>query len=99
MSDDDATANNESRPAVVAPVQPSVRPLLERLRAFGNEGFPVALEAADEIERLQAATRRQIDYERLIDDCFETTRQRQGSLGCRQFARGAEWWREQVLKA
>ena len=26
MSDDEATANNESRPAVGAPVQPSVRP-------------------------------------------------------------------------
>ena len=26
MSDDEATANNESRPAVGAPVEPSVRP-------------------------------------------------------------------------
>lgn len=77
------------------------RDLVERLRDMSRRGhWPlIGDEAADEIERLQVAMRRQIDYERLIADCFETTKQRQGSLGCRQFARGAEWWRNQVLKA
>ena len=29
--------------------------IVERLRAFGVEGFPLALDGADEIERLRAA--------------------------------------------
>ena len=73
--------------------------LLAQTLEFSDDVRAQIQRGADEIERLQAAMSRQIDYERLIDDCFETTRQRQGSLGCRQFARGAEWWRDQVLKA
>ena len=56
-------------------------------------------EAADEIERLRAKLAQQIDYQRLIEDCYSRTKQAQGTKGCIQFARGAEWWREQVQKA
>ena len=40
-----------------------------------------------------------IDYEALIKACFERTKQAQGTRGCVQFAKGAEWFREQVLRA
>ena len=60
---------SQSSPAVLGPVQSSVRPLVDRLRSFGNEGFPVALEAAAEVERLVAALKQANDqaehFERL----------------------------------
>jgi hypothetical protein len=56
-------------------------------------------EAAAEIERLRAKLAQQIDYPQLIADCYSRTKQAQGTKGCVQFARGAEWWREQIQKA
>jgi hypothetical protein len=37
-----------------------------------------------------------IDYPKLIAACFTRTKQAQGTKGCAQFAKGAEWFREQV---
>lgn len=54
--------------------------------------------AADEIQRLRARLEQQIDYQQLIADCYARTKQAQGTKGCIQFARGAEWWREQMLR-
>jgi len=48
---------------------------------------------------LLASTAPPIDYEALIKACFERTKQAQGTRGCVQFAKGAEWFREQVLRA
>lgn len=41
----------------------------------------------------------EIDYTRLIHDCYRTTKAAQGTRGCVQFKLGAEWFREQVLAA
>ena len=41
----------------------------------------------------------EIDYEELIAACYARTKQAKGTRGCIQFARGAEWFREQVLAA
>lgn len=40
----------------------------------------------------------EIDYRRLIEDCFEQTGAAQGTKGCVQFARGAEWFRSVLLE-
>lgn len=68
---------------------------LQSLRNLGNE----AEAAADEIALLRARLNQQIDYTKLIEDCYSRTKQAQGTRGCVQFARGAEWWREQVQGA
>lgn len=38
----------------------------------------------------------EIDYDLLIAACYEQTRQAQGTKGCVQFAKGAEWYRELI---
>lgn len=38
----------------------------------------------------------EIDYEALIVACYARTKHAQGTRGCIQFARGAEWYREQL---
>lgn len=40
-----------------------------------------------------------IDYKLLIEACFAITKQAQGTRGCVQFAKGAEWFREFALAA
>ena len=37
-----------------------------------------------------------INYHKLIEDCYKTTGHAQGTHGCIAFARGAEWYRNQV---
>lgn len=37
-----------------------------------------------------------INYHKLIEDCYKTTGHAQGTRGCIAFARGAEWYRDQV---
>lgn len=41
----------------------------------------------------------EIDYEALIAACYSQTKQEQGTKGCVQFAKGAEWFRDQMLAA
>jgi hypothetical protein len=41
----------------------------------------------------------QINYRKLVEDCFSRTKAAQGTRGCVQFKAGAEWFREQVLAA
>lgn len=41
----------------------------------------------------------EIDYTELIAACYRTTKAAQGTRGCAQFAKGAEWFRDVVLSA
>ncbi len=52
-------------------------------------------------QALQAAAAKvpEINYPALIEACFKRTKAAQGTKGCVQFARGAEWFREQAQKA
>jgi hypothetical protein len=47
----------------------------------------------------QAQAVPEIDYRKLIEDCYRTTRQAQGTKGCISFKLGAEWFRDQMLAA
>lgn len=37
-----------------------------------------------------------IDYKKLISDCYQSTRHAQGTTGCIAFAKGAEWYKNEV---
>lgn len=52
----------------------------------------------EEAQRLRARLSQPIDYNQLIAACFSITKHQQGTVGCVQFAKGAEWWREQIQK-
>lgn len=54
MSDDEPTANNESRPAVGAPVEPSVRPAAWRLRGGLRDGEVCTTKASARARRFGA---------------------------------------------
>lgn len=63
MSDDEATANNESRPAVGAPVEPTVRPLVERLM---DEADLCRNEGATDIAALLDEAWRALEFYRAV---------------------------------
>lgn len=78
----------------------TIAQLLEKWEARSRDALPSdAMLINKHIRELREAVSEPppIDYKRLVRDCYATTQHAQGTPGCKAFARGAEWYREQVV--